>query len=152
MYYLKFLLLFLCCCIILSACKQDTFSVVPEEVLLEDKSNNMGSLVLATEKDTYPVDTEKIMYSITNYSDDIYYFTNETFYFEYYKNNSWDKYPFSKSDNGGFTYEAWCHELKKNETSIDCGVILKDFFDTPMKKGYYRIVRGDLISEIFLME
>ena len=112
----------------------------------------MGSVVLATEKDTYPVDTEKIMYSITNYSDDIYYFTNETFYFEYYKNNSWDKYPFSKSDNGGFTYEAWCHELKKNETSIDCGVILKDFFDTPMKKGYYRIVRGDLISEIFLME
>ena len=152
MYYLKFLLLFLCCCIILSACKQDTFSVVPEEVLLEDKSNNMGSVVLATEKDTYPVDTEKIMYSITNYSDDIYYFTNETFYFEYYKNNSWEKYPFKPGDYVAFTYEDWCQELKENESSMVYAISLKKLFELPMKKGYYRIVRGDLVSEIFLME
>ncbi|MBO5357963.1 MAG: hypothetical protein J6A78_01410 [Clostridia bacterium] len=133
--------------ILLCACKNDKY-YIPSELENEQAAIKEG-VVLLTDKKEYSQDVEKIFYSITNYSDEIYIYTNEVFEFQYYSEKGWVKCPFN--DKYVHTYLYWNHEVKKGESTSEEEIIMKYHFDLPMKKGYYRIVRDDLISNIFFI-
>lgn len=133
--------------ILLCSCKNDKY-YIPTELKYEQDVIKDG-VVLLTDKKEYSKDVERIFYSITNYSDDIYIYTNEDFLLQYYDKDGWIEYSFNEKHDHMLMY--WEQELKKGESTSKEEIIMKQHFDLPMKKGYYRIMREDLISNIFFI-
>lgn len=132
----------------LTACEEKLFSP-PES---DFNVINSKGVYMITEKTQYTLKEKYIHYSIVNNTNLDFQKNEEDFFLEIYTESGWQKYPFSENRKKTLeAYEGFMVDISKGESanlSFKVGVN----FDTPIKKGYYRISQFGVVSNAFKVD
>lgn len=131
--------------ILLTSCSIGKKYQIPPESELNIITDS-NSVIIKTEKAEYSLKDNEVRYEIVNNSENVFSKEKEDFILQKYENGKWNKYSFR--DDRIFTYEFYEFNLSKSE-NIEFVIILKQHFDMPMNKGYYRIMQFGLTSNVF---
>ncbi len=107
------------------------------------------TVYIHTEKTEYTAKEKYIRYIVANESDSVFSFDNSdeyNFILQRYEDGKWEDYPFGKKRFFPEYYIEYSIATGEEATNT---INLKQHFNTPLKKGYYRILWFEFTSNVF---